>query len=186
MNELTEIHNNQIKSPDGMCEKIMRLEHYVIENMEPAKIRWVHRFVPGVYSREMIVPPNTLITGALHKTEHISIFIEGKMFVPDVNGSTVVLSGPQIEIGQPGSKRAGITITECRWLTVHPTDLKTVEECEDAYFTNNPEEVPQKYISVAREFEQEDYALAQRCLLEGGKQKWLPPQQNNISLERDK
>lgn len=161
---LTQSNRTALKTADSNRDNIFRLEKYIKENMEPAQIGWIHRFAPGVYSREMIVPEGVIVTGAIHKTEHISIFLEGSMLVPDGQGGNMVIHAPLTEICQPGAKRVGVALTECRWITFHPTELRDVEACEEAFFTNDPAEVPE-HESQALITEQVDYALEQRGLL---------------------
>ena len=150
-----------IKFPDNLRDGIFALEEYALEELEPAELEWVHRFAPGVYSREMVVPEGVLITGAIHKTEHISIFLEGKMLVPDGKGDSMIIEAPQVEIAQPGVKRVGVALERVRWITVHPTELRDVAACEEAFFTNNPEDVPDVK-SRAKVIDEAGFAMLQR------------------------
>lgn len=142
---------------------IFRLEDYIKTNMDPEAVEWVHRFAPGSYSREMIVPAGCIMTGMIHKQEHVSVFIQGVMLVPDEEGSKII-EAPQIEIAKPGTKRVGIALTECRWLTFHPTEAQTVEEAEEELYTNDPSELPAllEYVPQGYVEYQADYGLEQR------------------------
>ena len=153
-----------VKVPnEDLTSKILKMEDYILREFDPVEIEWIHRFTPGMYSREMIVDEYTLVTGAIHKTEHISIFLEGAMMVPSEEGGDYeIIEAPFIEICQPGVKRAGISLEKCRWVTFHPTDEQNVEKCEELFFTNDPKEVPlveQQGFSL----KQKDFALAQRA-----------------------
>lgn len=144
-------------------DKIFRLEDYIVKNLDPEMIEWVHRFAPGMYSREMIVPAGCMLTGSIHKSEHFSIFLEGVLLVPGEYGSKII-EAPQIEIAKPGTKRVGVALTDLRWITFHRTDATTLEEAEEELFTNDPSELPAllEYVPTGRIEYQEDYALAQR------------------------
>ena len=107
---------------------------------EQAELEYVHRFAPGVYSREMIVPAGVLLTGAVHKTEHISIFLEGRMLIPDENGEGIEIEAPIVEIAKPGVKRIGLALERVRWITVHPTDETDIATLERELVTNDPVE----------------------------------------------
>jgi hypothetical protein len=150
-----------IKTADGLRDSIFELEDLVVEHLPPTELEWVHRFTPGMYSREMIVPAGTMITGSIHKTEHISVFLEGEMYIPDTAVGSAIIRAPIVEICQPGAKRVGVTIKPVRWITFHPTDLMTVEECEEAFFTNEPTEVP-RFEPMGRVIEESGFAMAQR------------------------
>ena len=128
-----------VKKPNSpeMQAAIFRLEEKIKE-MPQAELEYIHRFTPGLYTREMIVPEGVILTGAIHKTEHISIFLEGKMLVPDEELGNVVIEPPMVEIAQPGVKRVGVALERVRWLTVHPTEETDVETLEDMLWTNDP------------------------------------------------
>lgn len=165
MNEIVKREvTTSVKVPDAeLTEKILRMEQYIIDNFDPVEIEWIHRFTPGVYSREMVVEPDTLITGVIHKTEHLSIFLEGAMVVPNIHGGEpLLIEAPFVEIAQPGIKRAGIAIERCRWITVHATDEQDIETLEDMLFTNDPKDVPVYWEAVGHEKRQVDVGLGQR------------------------
>lgn len=139
--------NQVVKRPDSerLRNAIFALEGY-IESLpgsgcEESGIEWVHRFTPGVYTREMIVPAGVLLTGMIHKTEHISIFLEGRMLVPTNDGGSHEIVAPIIEVAQPGIKRVGVALERVRWLTVHPTELTDVDEIMPTIVTNDFSEV---------------------------------------------
>lgn len=131
-----------IKTPDlpEARAAVFRLEEYLL-SLPQAEFELVHRFAPGVYIREMFVPAGAMMTGAIHKTEHISIFLEGAMIVTNGEGKSVEIEAPIVQLAQPGTKRAGIALTDVRWLTVHPTDLTDIDELEDMLTTNDFSEV---------------------------------------------
>ena len=135
-----------VKLPDQstLRNSIFRLEDEIRQipgnGIEESGIRHVHHFAPGVYAREMIVPAGVLLTGAVHRTEHVSIFLSGRMLVPDDNGGSVEISGPMVEIGMPGIKRVGLALEEVRWITVHPTDETDLDTLEAELVTNDPVE----------------------------------------------
>ena len=131
-----------IKKPDSqeMREAIFRFEDYVKEQPQ-AEYELIHRFTPGLYTREVRVPAGSMCVGAIHKTEHISIFLEGKMLVPTDDGGSVEITAPMVEVAQPGTKRVGLALEEVRWLTVHPTELTDVDKILDEIVTNDFSEV---------------------------------------------
>lgn len=154
------------KADPSLNEKVLRMEDYIIKNCDPVELEWVHRFVPGLYAREMKVDAGTLVTGAIHKTEHLSIFLEGAMMIPNMEGGDPeVIEAPIVEICQPGVKRAGIAITDCRWITFHATEDQDVEALEDAFFTNDPREAPLLEEPAGYEVTQKNFGLGQRNLL---------------------
>jgi hypothetical protein len=142
----------------AMRNAIFRMEDVIKSipgnGIEENGVRHVHHFAPGIYGKEMICPADLFVTGMVHKTEHISIFLQGKMIVADGKGGSVEIEAPMVEIGQPGIKRAGYTVTEVRWITLHPTEETDIDKLEQMLLTNDPAEA-QAIV------DQEDYRLTQ-------------------------
>jgi hypothetical protein len=141
-----ECDNTPVKAADSAAHRdaIFRLEDFITSihgnGIEESGIKHIHHFAPGVYAKEMIVPADVYITGMVHKTEHISIFLEGRMIVADGAGGSVEIAAPIVEIGKPGIKRAGHTVEQVRWITVHPTDETDIDTLESLLLTNDPQE----------------------------------------------
>ncbi len=81
--------------------------------------------------REITIPADTLMTGKVHKFEHVSIMLSGLMTVLTETGIRTV-EGPQVFISPAGTKRVGYAHTEVRWVTVHlnEDELRDVELIE--------------------------------------------------------
>ena len=146
------------KHPDTVRTRnaIFALEKHM--NPVGDEVKHSHRFAPGVYTREMFVPKGLMITGAIHKTEHISIFLEGRMLVTDGYGESKEIVAPMVEIALPGVKRAGIALEDVRWITIHPTDETDLSVLEDMLVTNDFSEVEylvdqRDYAAFASEYE---------------------------------
>lgn len=92
-----------------------------------------HRFAEeeGLYAREIVIPRGALMTGRVHKHQHVSIMISGDMTVLTETGMQRV-KGYHCWICPPGTKRVGYAHEETRWLTVHHTDHMQPEGIEDA------------------------------------------------------
>jgi len=129
------------KRPDSpeMRAAIFRLEDH-LKTLPQGDTEVTHRFTPGMYAREMTVPAGLMITGAVHKREHLSIFLEGKILIPDENGESIEITAPIVEIAKPGIKRVGYVIEPVRWITMHATDITDIDELEELLLTNDPKE----------------------------------------------
>lgn len=91
-----------------------------------------HRFAPqqGLYAREIVIPAGTLMTGRVHKHQHVSVMIRGDMTVTTDKGMERV-SGYHCWVCEPGTKRIGYAHEETVWLTVHHTEHMESEGIED-------------------------------------------------------
>jgi hypothetical protein len=146
MNELLQLASSgPSKSPSEMRSAIMRLETALLA--APAEvqvsIKTTHHFAPGVYMREIFIPKGTVLTGKIHKTEHMNILSQGELSVWTEDGmkrlkaSTVVKS-------QPGIKRVGFAHEDTVWITVHhnPTEERDPDKLEEVLIAKTFEEVP--------------------------------------------
>lgn len=88
-----------------------------------------HFFAPGVYARAMFIPADTLVTGKIHLTEHLSIMAKGHMSVSNEGDSVDFVAGDVI-LSKPGAKRAGYAHEDSVWITIHATELTEPEEIE--------------------------------------------------------
>lgn len=110
--------------------QIEQLESHLLE-LPQVDIAVTHRFAPGLYMREIRVPADTLMTGRVHKAEHVSVMVSGCMTTL-VDGEMRRIEGYHPFIAPPGTKRVGYTHTEMVWLTVHhnPENLRDIAAIE--------------------------------------------------------
>lgn len=89
-----------------------------------------HRFADGLYSRELFIPKGSLITGKIHKFEHLSFFTKGEITLMTEADGVRRLKAPMTLISKPGTKRIFFTHEDTIWTTVHATrevDVETLE-----------------------------------------------------------
>lgn len=117
--------------PTPSRAQIERLEEHLVQQPQ-VEIPAVHRFAAGLYAREITIPADTLMTGKVHRHEHVSIMLSGEMTVLTEEGMRRI-TGPQVFISPAGTKRVGYAHTETRWVTVHTnpddeTDVELIEQ----------------------------------------------------------
>jgi hypothetical protein len=112
-----------------MRGRVERLES-ILEDAPQAECPIRNHFAPGVYAREMTVPAGVIATGAVHKTEHLSILSAGHCWLTTEDG-VQELRAPYTCVSKPGAKRAIYAVTECVFTTIHPTTETDIEKlCE--------------------------------------------------------
>ena len=89
----------------------------------------VHHFAKGIYARELRIPAGTLLTGKVHRTEHLNILSAGEITVWTEDGMKRV-SAPFTIVSRPGTKRVGFAHTDCVWTTIHGTEETDLERLE--------------------------------------------------------
>lgn len=92
-----------------------------------------HYFIPGAYIRELTIPAGVMLVGKRHKTDHVSIMLEGEMIVIGKDGQHHI-HAPYFHQGSAGSKRVGMAVKTSRWITVHITTLTNLDEIDQAEF----------------------------------------------------
>lgn len=96
-----------------------------------------HRFGPGVYIREVLLPAGAYIVGHRHKTPHLNIMLTGRLGLLNDDGSETILEAPQTFVAQPGRKVAYI-YEDVIWQNVHATNETDVEKLEDMFLDKSP------------------------------------------------
>lgn len=89
----------------------------------------IHHFSPGIYAREMRIPAGTILTGQIHKTEHLCIISAGEIGILD-EYTHGLFKAPFTFISKPGVKRMGLAHTDTVFITIHATDKTDLAELE--------------------------------------------------------
>ena len=103
----------------------------IIKDLPRADVQTRHHFSDGMYAREMFMPAGSCVVGALHKTQHLYSVVKGHCLVTSQYGSEEI-QAPFLGETIPGTKRVIYAVTDCVWITYHPTNLTDVDEIEAA------------------------------------------------------
>lgn len=120
-------------------KRIADLEAAMLEEPQ-VEMPVVHHFAPGVYARELKIPKGTMLTGKIHKTEHLNIVSSGDISVLTENGVKRV-QAPHTFVSKPGAKRVGYAHEDTTWTTIHVTNETDLEKIEDAVIAKSHDEV---------------------------------------------
>lgn len=96
------------------------------------KVKTTHRFLEGMYSREVFMPKGCMVTSKTHKLENLSIISKGKCVEISESKGKQLIEAPFTMISPPGMKRALYMLEDTVWTTVHhnPTNTKDLDELE--------------------------------------------------------
>lgn len=113
-----------------MRGNIIRLEELLLAETEhQIEIPVEHGFAAGIYARTIRIPAGTILTGKIHRTEHLNIISAGAIEVATEDG-TRLIEAPCIFVAPPGTKRAGYTLSDTVWTTVHATHETDLDRLE--------------------------------------------------------
>lgn len=79
-----------------------------------------HMFARGMYIREMTIPAGTLATGAVHKTDHLTMIVKGRVTIISEDGEREY-AAPATLISSAGSKKAALAHEDTVLVTMHKT-----------------------------------------------------------------
>ncbi len=89
----------------------------------------IHRFSPGLYLREILMPKGTRIIGKIHATEHFNVVLTGSCTVITAEGREEI-TAPHTFISKAGVQKVVIVHEDCQWQTLHVTDKTDLDEIE--------------------------------------------------------
>ena len=134
---------------DAMCNQGMKIED--VNSQDPAVCLTPvkHHFSNGVYMREMFIPAGTLLTGALHITEHQVIMISGDIIVYNEFGVRR-WQGYNNFTSLIGEKRLGYAIEDTIWITVHSNidHITDPDEMMNTFSRRNENDLYKEYLLI--------------------------------------
>lgn len=133
---------------DKSREEILALENEM-RKLPPLEIKTTHHFSKGIYAREIFIPKGTLLTGKIHKTEHLNIISQGDISVYTEDGPKRI-KAPCTIVCKPGTKRVGYAHEDTIWTTVHGTQETDLGKLEEELIAENFEQLPNNVIDILK------------------------------------
>jgi hypothetical protein len=99
----------------------------------PVHMPVVHRFSPGLYTREIFMPgeqpgrSGTVLTSRIHETTHQYVVLTGVALVTIPGQEPVRLEAGHVGFTEAGTRRGLYIVEDCRWLTMHVLSPKEEE-----------------------------------------------------------
>jgi len=91
-----------------------------------------HTFTPGLYSRQIFMPKDSVIVSKIHKTEHQFVVSMGVAFVKVNDEEWEEIKAPYIGITKPGTRRVLVIGEDCIWTTFHPATEFPKDDSEES------------------------------------------------------
>ena len=134
---ITAASNYGASITDALCrDRVYRLEA-ALKQMPQVDCPVRNIFAAGLYAREMSLPAGTVITGAVHKTEHITVLSKGRVQLMRPDG-VQEYAAPCLFISPPGMKNAVHVLEDTVWTTFHPNadDEQSLDVLVERYTTS--------------------------------------------------
>ena len=107
-----------------------------ILKLPQVEMKVVHHFSKDVYGRELHIPKDVILTGAIHKYANLNILSKGDITVLTENGP-VRVQAPFTIVSPAGTKRVAYAHEDCIWTTIFGTSETDPEKIVDQFTTNS-------------------------------------------------
>lgn len=120
---MTELATMQLPTDELTLDRV-ELELSALPQVDcPVK----HRFTPGLYIREILIPAGTMLTSVRHKVRHPFVITEGRIRVGSESEGWVEYVAPHHGITEAGTRRILHAVEDTVWTTYHVTDKTDIE-----------------------------------------------------------
>lgn len=115
---------------------IERVEAELLK-LPQVEIPLTHRFAPGVYMREVMMPAGAFVIGHCHKTRHLNIISQGRATVM-MDGEVHEIVAPCVLTSEVNVRKVLYIHEDMIWATIHPTHETDLDKLEAELITKSP------------------------------------------------
>ena len=109
----------------------------------------------GLYTRELFMPKDSVIVSMIHKQQHPTFLLKGKVSYITDEGEIKTIKAPYTIFTQIGTQRVFYMHEDSELCCVYKTEAKTFEEAEADVYTDNYKELPKELINKNKELWQD-------------------------------
>jgi hypothetical protein len=110
--------------------RVDAIEDLMRSRLPQIDIEPVHWFADGIYAREITILAGTLLTGKMHRTQHLNIISKGSITVWSAEHGAKRIDAPCTFVASPGTRRVGFAHEDTVWTTVHATTETDLDKLE--------------------------------------------------------
>lgn len=114
-----------------------------------------HHFEGGLYTRELFMPKGIMLVSMLHRQQHPSFLVKGKLSYLTDEGQVETIEAPHTIFTQVGTQRVFYVHKDSVWICVYKTDKTNVEDAEKEIYADSFMELPQEVINKNKKICQE-------------------------------
>lgn len=100
----------------------------------------------GLYTRELFMPAGNIVISMVHKQNHPSFLLKGKVSFLTDEGTVETITAPHLIHTKEGAQRVLLVHKDTQWCCVYKTDAKTFEEAEADVYADSYKQLPQHII----------------------------------------
>jgi len=130
------VQNNDLEGVHGDGKSIAVVPDIPITNY----------FADGIYLRQMEMPADTVVVGAIHNHLHAWFLLTGRVLINN-NGEIIEHIAPCFTISKPGAKRLIYALEDSIFVNVHknPSNTQNINELEQEIVSMTMDEFNEKY-----------------------------------------
>lgn len=113
----------------ALQDKMLTQEDVKTPDTDPDFCPVKHTFCDKQYVREIFNPAGSMLVTKIHKVEHPFFLLKGEMSILSEEGE-MLITAPYYGVTPVGTKRVIMAHTDCTFVTVHPTNKKSLKEIE--------------------------------------------------------
>jgi len=147
-----------VSSLDGAAtHKLGEPQEKLMQEYYPLK----HYFEGGLYTREIFMPKGHVTVSFIHKQQHPSFLMEGKVSFINDEGRIETISAPHTVFTQVGTQRIFFIHEDTKWVCVYKTDATNIEDAEKEIYANSYKQLPKKIIKKALQCQKKNNQICQ-------------------------
>jgi hypothetical protein len=101
----------------------------------------------GLYTREVFMPKGSFIVSMIHKQNHPSFLLKGKVSYLGDDGEVNTIEAPKTIFTKEGAQRVIYIHEDTDWCCVYKTNAKTFEKAELDVYTNDYKDLSKRTIN---------------------------------------
>ena len=142
--EHNEVFKNQLLEVEGVTKHQAGTE----QSAEMADVYPLKQTLKGgLYTRELFMPKGHIIVSMIHKQDHPSFLLKGKVSYLTDEGTVETITAPHLIHTNTGTQRVLFIHEDTDWCCVYKTDKKTFTEAEADVYTDDYKKLPQEIIN---------------------------------------
>ena len=91
----------------------------------------IHYHTKDLYGRRIVVPTGSVFTTRVHKSDHISVMLRGRITIVDQDGNKADITAPDAFVTKQGTHRVVYVHDEVEFMTVHHCEEQDDDKVED-------------------------------------------------------
>jgi len=138
---------------EAMCHEVGTPQSEEMKEVFPLK----QHIEGGLYTRELFMPKGSVVVSMIHKQQHPSFLLKGKVSYLTDEGIVETIEAPHTIFTQTGTQRVLYIHEDTEWCCVYKTDATTFEEAEADVYTTDYRDLPEEAITKIKILCQESF-----------------------------